>query len=208
MAIFEHNGKRALFIHIPKCGGTSVSDFLRRHGEERFDRKMSVYGKTFRPRHLAADVLQQIYFAGMFDYAFAVVRHPTSRIISEFTYQGRKSTPRWQKMLGFDRWLKLSLGRAARDPSYRENHFRPQTDFLAFDCEVFRMEDGMDRVAARLIEVMGLTGEAAMPKLNTSRKRTAFGLTADQSDRIASAYASDFEAFGYDTAPAAEGPHR
>ena len=112
MAIFEINGRRVLFIRIPKCGGTSISDFLDGHTHRRFDKKISLYGRPIRPRHLHAAVLEQIYFGGMFDYVFTVARNPFSRIISEYSYQTRKAGPRWQRLIGFDGWLRLSLTRA------------------------------------------------------------------------------------------------
>ena len=185
-------------IHIPKCGGTSVTDFLTRYGDVRFDEKFPLGGRTFRPRHLHAAALEQVFFAGMFDYAFTVVRHPVSRILSEFTYQTRKASPRWQNLLGVDRWLRQSLHRAADNPEYRENHFRPQSDFLAFDCEVFRLEDGMSAVADKLISEVGLPADAAIPTLNKSQPAKTRQLTREQMTLIEKAYAADFANFGYE----------
>ena len=205
MAIFEINGRRVLFIHIPKCGGTSVSDFLDGQAHRRFDSKINIYGRTIRPRHLHAAILEQIYFHGMFDYVFTVVRNPFSRIISEYSYQTRKSGPRWQRVIGFDRWLRMSLARASRNPSYRENHFRPQSDFVAFDCEVFRIEDGLDALSRSLAEKVGLKSSREIQWLNASEKRRLIQFSDAQTKLILDTYQSDFDTFGYSrTAPETE----
>lgn len=196
MPVFEINRRRILFIHIPKNAGTSVSEYLGRHSPKRFDMPMQVYGRRLRPRHLHGAALEQIFFAGMFDYAFMVVRHPLSRILSEYSYQRKQAGFHWQNFVGFDRWLDYSLWRRARDPWFRENHFRPQAEFECFDCQTFRIEDGLDRIISRLSEVTGTRLDGGFKRDNVSAK-TQVAPSERSLVRIVETYRGDFERYGY-----------
>ena len=198
MPLFEINGRRILFIHVPKNAGTSITSLLGRYSDPRLDGKLRLYGKTFRPRHLHGELLEQMLHPGMIDYAFMVVRHPVARMVSEYVYQRRPATSglRWQRITSFDTWLDYSFWRSSVDASYWENHFRPQSSFECFGCEVFRLEDGLDTISRRLSEVTGLPIGAA-PRLNGQP-----GQRLDPGGRarakIAQRYGADLDRYGYD----------
>lgn len=197
MPLFEINGRRILFIHVPKNAGTSITSLLGRYSAPRLDGKLRLYGKTFRPRHLHGELLEQILHPGMVDYAFMVVRDPAARMISEYFYQRRPGTSglRWQRLTSFGAWLDYSLWRSANDPGYWENHFRPQSSFRCFDCEVFRLEDGLAAMTARLSVVTGLPIED-IPTLNRHPKAHLVPGSRARS-RILERYKADFDRFGY-----------
>lgn len=198
MPLFEINGRRILFIHVPKNAGTSITSLLGRYSQPRLDAKFRLSGKTFRPRHLHGELMEQMLHPGMIDFAFMVVRNPLSRMVSEYFYQRRAGVAglRWQRFVGFEDWLQYSLWRSATDPGYWENHFRPQSEFECFGCEVFRLEDGMAAVSRRLGEVTGQKVDE-VPVLN-SQPRRPFALSARARHRIFVRYGSDFERFAYD----------
>lgn len=199
MAVFSCRGQSVLFVHTPKCAGTSVTTVLEALGEKRFDDRIRIGRHAVRPRHLPREALERIFLPEMFDYSFMMVRNPVERVLSEYRYQCRKAFPRWQAILGFDRWLALSLARAASDPWYRENHFRPQTDFRVFDCDVFRVEEGLAPLVAKLAEITGMD----MPAVTEHRNRTEardIRMTSRSLDLILRTYRADFEAFGYPSA--------
>jgi Sulfotransferase family len=173
-------------------------------GEKRFDARMRIGRHWVRPRHMARDALEQVFFPEMFDYAFMFVRNPVHRVLSEYRYQSRKSFPRWQAIMGFDRWLAHSLRQAAKDPCYRESHFRPQSDFRVFDCEVFRIEEGLDPLVARLSEVTGAAIPADARHLNRTEAQR-ITMSRDSLGAILRTYAEDFRAFGY---PAGESDYQ
>ncbi len=201
MPLFEINGRRILFIHVPKNAGTSITCLLGRYSAPRLDGKLRIYGKTFRPRHLHGELLERMLHPGTVDYAFMVVRDPVARMVSEYLYQRRPGTSglRWQRLTGFDTWLDYSLWRSALDPSYWENHFRPQSAFACFGCEVFRLEDGMSVISERLSAVTGqLIG--GIPTLNSSPK-AELTVSPRARSRILNRYRADFDQFGY---PASE----
>jgi hypothetical protein len=198
MPLFEINGRRILFIHVPKNAGTSITSLLSQYSEARLDAKLRIYGKTFRPRHLHGELLEQMIHPGMIDYAFMVVRHPLARMFSEYHYQRRPGTAgiRWQRLTGFEAWLDYSLWRSSLDPGYWENHFRPQSSFECFDCEVFRLEDGLDAMSHRLSEVTGQPIGTA-PTLN-SHPRSHPVLGRSIRAKISRRYGPDLYRYGYE----------
>ncbi|MEL6946130.1 MAG: sulfotransferase family 2 domain-containing protein [Pseudomonadota bacterium] len=206
MAIVSRNGRTVLFIHVPKNGGTSVTNMLRGFGDPRFDMPMQMYGRGLRPRHLHGEALEKIFAPAMVDYAFMVVRSPVERMVSEYRYQARKGGFRWQRALGFDRWLSFCLARAQANPWFRENHFRPQVEFECFDCSVFKIEDGMARVAQALADATGLDVPPTVEQLNATKRGSVESLSVRMSkqsfQRICERYQSDMELYRYSSDPA------
>jgi hypothetical protein len=80
---------RLLFIHIPKCGGDTVTHHLGQHGDRPFlfvdDGSVMVNGHT--PQHLTwLEILRAGWRAPSDFRVAALVRHPVDRVISEFHY--------------------------------------------------------------------------------------------------------------------------
>ncbi|MBV1903028.1 MAG: sulfotransferase family protein [Marinosulfonomonas sp.] len=196
MPVIDINGRRLLYIHVPKVGGTSVTEFLSRHGAVIFDESMTIYQKKFRPRHLHAEHLKQIYLPDMFDYVFMVVRNPVEKLVSEYRYQRRKSGLHWQSATNFQSWLRYSLWRSSNSPSYRENHFRPQSEFACFNCEIFKLEDGHGQLTKRLAEIAGILPAETVDQLNKSPRKD-YLISKQSIDIIHNRYSDDFNNFGY-----------
>lgn len=213
MPIYQLGGRRILFVHIPKTGGSSVSRWLGAAGAEGF-RIPARTALPCPPQHFHAALLQALFPGpGWFDYAFAITRHPEARILSEYTWrksEGRKLRD-WgglrRRAIGevseaargrdFARWLRRSLRAAARDPYHLSNHLRPQVEFTALEgLEVFRLEDGLAPVFARLAEVTGLTPPQELP-----REKATGGLPVPLAPEtralIEAHYAADYDALGY-----------
>ena len=172
---------------------------LETFGEKRFDARMQIGRHWVRPRHMARETLEQVYFPEMFDYAFMFVRNPIDRALSEYRYQSRKSFPRWQAVMGFDRWLAHSLRQSKADPFYRESHFRPQSEFRVFGCDVFRIEDGLAPLVQKLREVTEADITAAPQHLNRTKAQD-IRMSRDSLQAMLCRYAPDFEMFGYPSA--------
>jgi hypothetical protein len=196
MPIYTINGKNILFIHIPKTGGMAISAELAKVGQLRFDEAIAIGGKCVRPRHADAGVLEAIFDPSMFDLVFTVVRNPISRMVSEFKYQSRKSGVHLAGLFGFDRWLSYSLARCRREPSYRDNHFLPQSNFLAFNATVFPYESGLDKP---MQEVSRITGHNF--PMFPERKNSSLSIPVDVSSKsrlaINNFFHEDFKQFGY-----------
>ena len=94
MPLVRCNAKLLYFAHIPKCGGSSVEDYLR----DRF-KAVGFYDPNMHqtpparrwsrtsPQHVDWTSLQRLLPAELLDEVFAVVRHPVSRIVSGYHFQ-------------------------------------------------------------------------------------------------------------------------
>lgn len=213
MPIFLVNRIRVLFVHIPKTGGSSVSRWLGEAGAEAF-RIPTRTVLPCPPQHFHADLLSALFPGpGWFDYAFAITRHPEARMVSEYVW--RKSGGRKLRLWGglrrqavtevspetrsrdFSRWLRQNLRAVERNPYHLSNHLRPQVEFTALpELEIFRFEDGMEPIFARLSEVTGLAAPRDLP-----REKATGGLEvplhAGDRARIETQYARDYDRFGY-----------
>jgi hypothetical protein len=61
------------------------------------------------------------------------------------------------EILDFDTWVERSFAEARKDPFYKDNHFRPQHEFVDRGHRVFLFEDGLDPVF-RWIDAITGTG--------------------------------------------------
>ncbi|MEQ9693746.1 sulfotransferase family 2 domain-containing protein [Shimia sp. SDUM112013] len=198
-----------LFSHIPKCGGTSVEKTLRRHGQEfLFDRGFHGDPLGFTRcsvQHLHRSAIDRIFPADMFRYEFAIVRDPFRRIESEFKFRmGLKERSRRNtrppeldsEPSVFADWLRFAFDHYAAHPFLFDNHLRPQQEFIGEKTQVFRLEDGLGSVFARLSEVTGR--KIAEPALRFQKSKDLVVAWTDQ-DRalVRDFYAGDFEQFGY-----------
>lgn len=87
MPVFFHH--RVMFIHIPKCGGDTVSHILRESGDPPFlfvaDGSVKVNGHT--PQHMTWRELQDAGWNKENPFRVCtLVRHPIDRVISAFQY--------------------------------------------------------------------------------------------------------------------------
>lgn len=206
MPFFRAGSGIFYFAHVPKCGGSSVEDYLRdRFGrpafvDDRFHtRPDSERWTRSSPQHADWATIERLFGPDFFDAAFAVVRHPLSRAISAYHFQVEveKSAPAG---ISFGDWLEDMRDRQAQDPFAIDNHFRPQVDFLPPDCTVFHLEHGLE---ALVPHIDTLVGDRDGPRAigHTNRRGTGKGAKPAPAPRetalISEIYAEDFRRFGY-----------
>lgn len=206
MPLYRINGVHVMFIHVPKTGGTSISDELRRIGEERLSTQLQASKGTLTPNHLIGKDLETLYFPEAIDYSFMIVRHPIARLVSEYRYQRRHFGIHLSRFrsFGFHWWLKYALYRYKQNPYWRGNHFKPQHEFECFGARAFRIEDGLAQIMTALAEVTKLQLDPQVRQLNKSPARDVH-ISSNDVDRIASLYREDFDRYGYEVSvPAME----
>ncbi len=201
MPIYEHRGRRVLFVHIPKTGGTSIEAAFRRAGFDESYRSTSLTSYGCHPQHLTATNLVEEFPGLQFDSVFTVVRDPVARFGSERVWRAGLKAKAGKPVPDFDSFANDWLDRYDLDPSVGGNHFRPQTEFLLPQMDVYRFEDGLDwimsRVAARLeIPRLGRKVPHRMgPRVEADRSLDA--LSSATRARLAALYLVDSAALGY-----------
>ncbi len=153
MPLFTKADRSALYIHVPKTGGTSVENFFLSNGfaAEYLDTgggKSINHYRRCPPQHMHAEQLQLILRPLRCNYIFATVREPKARIISEYRMRarGRAEFP------SLPSWLDQAFKRYSEDTFVFENHLRPQSQFIIPGCDVFRQEDGFGPALIERIE--------------------------------------------------------
>lgn len=201
MPLYEHRGRRVLFVHIPKTGGTSIEAAFRRADFEESYRSTSLTSYGCHPQHLTAKNLVEEFPGLPFDYVFAVVRDPVARFGSERVWRAGHKAKAGKPIPDFDSFANDWLDRYEANPSVGGNHFRPQIEFLLPRMDVYRFEDGIDwimsRVAARLeVPRLGRKVPHRMgPRIEADRSLDALS-TATRA-RLAALYLVDSAALGY-----------
>jgi hypothetical protein len=211
MPIFERQGMRLLFIHIPKCGGSSIETAFKQMG---FTMQWFAGKGPFQwgcpPQHYHAELIQRRLAADgidRLDGVFAVVRNPIDRMVSEYNFRMQnllrlaerqgKAAPR---LPGLDGFIATAAAKWRADPLALDNHMRPQHEFLLPGCRVFRFESGLQDIIAavmRMHRIVPVTGNA-MPHAQRSKPqadRTQLSLRTLAT--INEIYAEDFTRFGY-----------
>lgn len=209
---------RALFVHIPKCGGSSIERALGMHGDWRTEDRSRLYGRatsddlraiagsTNYLQHLDAGQLRRAagpVAAGYLSFAF--VRHPLDRLVS--AWAGRDpdlhACARAQGIelrgLPFARFVDATAG-------LDHPHLATQASFIVdaagtlevgFLGRFERLSDDFAALCARL----GMPGaeRPALPHAHRSRHAAFRDLYDLRSRTIAvRRYRADFERFGYD----------
>ena len=209
MPIAKTSKKLIYFAHVPKCGGSSVQDYLHaRFGALAFeDRAYLSVPETHQwtktsPQHVDTKSLGRMFPAGFFDVTFTIVRHPVSRLISAYHFQQEVEgqIPQGQS---FGAWLETVADLREENPFAFDNHTRPMSDIVPEGAHVFYLEHGLDALVPWLDLA---TGEKAGPRaIHKSNARGDHGgstgqkvtPTADELSIVQELYAEDFTRFGY-----------
>lgn len=198
MPFVELGQRKLLFVHIPKTGGTALTEWLGGFGPVHLHSNGKPMGALTTPQHLRWADIACFFAKGYFDHRFTVVRNPYDRIESEYRYRqapaGRSSH---QSVERFSTWLERHIKQAGAVPHHLDNHIRPQVDFIGGGVQVYHYEDGLDAIAARIAEEIGSPSPGSLPRLRVVKNPPQ--IEWDLQDRLLvnRFYAEDFDRFGY-----------
>ena len=201
-----------LFVHVPKCAGTSVEAYLAEAfgplamHDPQFNRlPAGARWSRTSPQHADAATLNRLFPPGFLRASFAVVRHPVPRLVSVFRFQ-RDIERRIPPEMHFEEWLE-GLARLRRRRWAFDNHIRPMCEMVPETAQVFRLEDGWDPVIDWLqgFCTPGTVLPRRMPERNVLDRRLAHeGRTGQQvpltksiCELVARLFAADAERYGY-----------
>lgn len=188
--------RSCLFIHVPKCAGSSVCVAL-------FD--------GWTPGHLPLYWYEQQFpeqFSSSFKFAF--VRDPLERAYSAYAYlRGNALSRRDQPAQSLVRHYRDFDDFVARwlypETIQRQLHFAPQTDFLTdamghLALDFIGYQEHLQRDFKLICEQLG--HEAALPHVNGSQQRRSVAArdfcTTRTRRLIRRAYQRDYEMLGYE----------
>lgn len=192
MPLYRHGPNVIFFVHIPKTGGTTIESALRSTGAAeafRFKGKRPFSKATLQ--HVHASVYKEAIGNRFYDWSFAVARNPFNRFASEFKMKVLDAGVDGD----VDSWAVANFERFREYKYTRDNHIRPQVEFVTRKTEVFRFEDGLEAPIAAAASRL----EVAMPEVPHDKRGSTAKPKASAStiELIARFYADDFREFGY-----------
>ena len=213
-----------LFLHIPKCGGSSVEKtflncgcFIKLH--DRLDNsgnKLLVNRLIYKcpSQHFHFEILNSMLDFNNFREIFCLVSNPYSRLASEYRYMsGRIGSNSCTYEI--DQWVEHVFASYKQNHFLLYNHIRPQIEFIVpGKTRIFKLENGIQHmiqiVFKRLVEKHGLSqSDLSVKKVvishdNSTKKILRDGLTEEElelrrnpriSSKIKDFYMEDFKAF-------------
>tara|TARA_Y100001933_G_C18997483_1_gene563091 strand:+ start:740 stop:1849 length:1110 start_codon:yes stop_codon:yes gene_type:complete len=205
VTLFIKDKQSILFLHVPKCGGSSVDRMFKNSG---YSAVLEMRGLSPQdcliasPQHQTSENLKHMINMNKLDEIFIVVRNPYKRMISEYNWQFRDAELGEKPEI--NSWIIESIEKASRDASCADNHFRPSLDFMDtnFPCKIFRLEDGIEFVAEYFLRKHGSVDSIDIPIEKNAKKflnnSTEPSLGDTTIETINQFYKYDFETFGYE----------
>ena len=210
MPIFKIKNQTVFFNHIPRCGGTSIENYLFQCGAiiAFYDNKIYDITEKNRwnkssPQHIDGASFGRLFSEKFFDRRFVISRHPVSKYKSAFTYQKfiAKNIP---IELSLDNFTKLYLKQETQRFGKYDNHFLPQNFFLTnnWTYDFFKFESGLDFVKKYIDKnIVGEIFSETMPHIHKSsqeiHKDIDMKLSLESKQLILEVYKDDFKIFKY-----------
>ena len=142
MPVFTKNKKSILFIHIPKCAGSSFERAMKVDGWSEY---FSIRGvgltdmswSKVSPQHFHAELLQQCFEPKKFEAIVTIVREPFKRLVSEYFWQLKQGIT----ILEPNSWLDDVFLKYETNKLIYDNHIRPQSEFILPETKIFKLEE-------------------------------------------------------------------
>ena len=120
---------KCIFIHVPKCGGTSIEFYLREHAAALGHLPEPGLDLTLRRKGLAQVLNRHPDY-----FVFTFVRHPFDRLVSTWRHSLRGVGPyhdRPVRDLTFAEYVRIvAEGRVAEQSQFDRYHLLPQVGFI------------------------------------------------------------------------------
>ena len=203
MTLFIKNSHSVLFLHVPKCGGSSIDKLFKNNGYFAILEMRGIPPQDclVAPQHQTSANLKSMINIKKLKDSFIVVRNPYERIVSEYNWQF-KDTEACKKP-DINDWIIKSLKKATTDPNDSDNHFRTCIDFIDIDvpCNIFKLEDGLEFVVEFFLREQGSIDEIQIPIEKGAKYFTHNiykpELSSVAMEAINEFYKDDFKAFDY-----------
>lgn len=182
--MFFNHDKQAVFIHIPKTGGSSLLNILDggspvwphyegfKHNQEASKRWVYPYGQHAKFCHVkGAD--KKLYRQIKPYYKFSIIRNPWAHAVSRYFYDTHINhldhTLTWEKgLIPLDRTIKR-FDLYLKDV-YQSQDWQVFEDGTAYeDVEFFKLEEMKDSINTIMIDRLGYEFDGVMPHDNKNK---------------------------------------
>lgn len=189
---------KCIFIHIPKCAGTSIEtafgiyprDISTKQNSMLFgwDNKNKIYLQHATPQQLLD---YKIISKEIWDsyYKFIVIRNPWQRAVSSYNWIYYKAGYRDN----FYNYLNkkgefFSVLNDRSNDSFRGDHLTPQKDYLYLDSKKIKYDtvidfEDIDSGLKKVIKDLNLNSDAFKSKKNVSHKKVIFSYHFNNKNR-------------------------
>ena len=204
--------KRCIFIHIPKCGGTSIENIIWPDTEQRTERNLwmgfvSKYHNKYQTgglQHLLARQVLEEVGKDVFDsfYKFVIVRNPWDRIVSQFAYMQMR--PDLMDFIGMNQKTEF---KHYLDLIQKKQHVQwmPQTEFILGKdgkllVDMIGHIENFEEDSLKIFNKLGLYGaksKVGHAKRSKRKKIDFYYSDLEAIEMVGQIFSSDIEYFGY-----------
>ena len=199
--IQEH---KAIFLHIPKTGGTSVERFFKVTGDNKdnlwMNRNYNIIKDakkiTSAPQHYPLSIVHEKRPDVCDWFTFTIIRHPYQRILSEYFWRNNRGDNRGKFRFiedDFNDWLNNKL-------KFVNDHSMPQSWFIDKRCHlILRQEKLKEEIEKYLFPILKINRQFIQINNQTLNKYypNQEELSQETKDNIYMKYMDDFKRFGF-----------
>ena len=200
MPIMVRNEETILFVHIPKCGGSSFEKAIKELG---YKELLSIRGMPLHKlkylnctlQHMHAAMLDVFVRTEEINKIVTIVRNPYQRFLSEYSWQIRQGITK----LPPAEWIKNTFKLYEEDNFIFDNHIRPQNEFILDKCNVFKLEDNGIQAGLSYATDTSLEENIQLPiEKKTNKKQNVLEAFEEHKELIIDFYKDDYTLLGYE----------
>jgi len=178
--------KKPLFIHIPKAGGSSIQDIIKKHNKDLTDclhNSVTDYSKEYRNSC----------------FVFTFVRNPYDRLLSAHKYLtngfGNEGDKKFGKTLSSD-FKYFAKNQLNNNMNWL--HFRPMIHWLNDDIDFIGKTENYEHDFNFVCDKIGIPQQQLPHKNKSNHKHYTEYYDGETKQIVAEKYAKDIEYFGYE----------